>query len=52
VVKGRRPRGASTTGGRGVDGARLEDAVDNVRESADFFTAVTEVREALRKGSQ
>jgi NitT/TauT family transport system ATP-binding protein len=52
VVKGRRPRGAATTGGRGVDGARPEDAVDDVRESADFFTAVTEVREALRKGSQ
>jgi NitT/TauT family transport system ATP-binding protein len=52
VVAGRRPRGAATTGGRGVDGARPEDAVDDVRESADFFTAVTEVREALRKGSQ
>jgi NitT/TauT family transport system ATP-binding protein len=51
VVAGRRPRGAATTGGRGVDGARPEDAVDDVRESADFFTAVTEVREALRKGS-
>jgi NitT/TauT family transport system ATP-binding protein len=51
VVDGRRPRGAVTAGGRGVDGPLLEDAVDDVRESGEFFAAVTEVREALRKGS-
>jgi NitT/TauT family transport system ATP-binding protein len=59
VVGGRRPRGA-LAGGRGVDGplpddtvdpADLVDAVDGVRESAEFFAAVTEVRESLRKGS-
>ncbi|MFP5407603.1 MAG: ABC transporter ATP-binding protein, partial [Gammaproteobacteria bacterium] len=56
VIDGRRPRGSGHTAGRGVDGAQLdstlpEDAVDDVRESAEFFAAVTEVREALRKGS-
>ncbi len=56
VVDGRRPRGATRAGGRGVDGpapdpADLLDAVDDVRESTEFFAAVTEVREALRKGS-
>ena len=30
--------------------AELVDSVDDVRESAEFFGAVTEVREALRKG--
>ena len=60
VVDGRRPRGTTATGGRGVDGAspdeavdpaELADSVDGVRESAAFFATVTEVREALRKGS-
>ena len=51
VVGGRRPRG-STTAGRGMDGALPDDAVDDVRESTEFFAAVTEVREALRKGSR
>jgi NitT/TauT family transport system ATP-binding protein len=59
VVGGRRPRAGATVGGRGVDGALpgsarpddLVDAVDDVRESAEFFAAVTEVREALRKGA-
>lgn len=60
VVDGRRPRAGGGTGGRGVDGPPrredveaddLADAVDDVRESAEFFAAVTEVREALRKGS-
>ena len=65
VVDGRRPRGGSGPAGRGVDGAlpdstpdsALPDSplpdelVDDVRESAEFFAAVTEVREALRKGS-
>jgi NitT/TauT family transport system ATP-binding protein len=45
VVDGRRPRGAGETG------AAVVDAADDVRESADFFAAVTEVRESLRKGS-
>jgi NitT/TauT family transport system ATP-binding protein len=49
VVDGRRPRGALTAG-RGVDGPLLDETVDDVRESADFFAAVTEVRESLRKG--
>jgi NitT/TauT family transport system ATP-binding protein len=49
VVDGRRPRGALHTG-RGVDGPAPEEAVDDVRESAEFFAAVTEVRESLRKG--
>jgi NitT/TauT family transport system ATP-binding protein len=59
VVAGRRPRGAAAPQGRGVDGpvphgaaAELVDAVDGVRESTEFFAAVTEVREALRKGSE
>jgi NitT/TauT family transport system ATP-binding protein len=66
VIDGRRPRGGSGPAGRGVDGALLDSAlpdstlpdstlpdevVDDVRESAEFFAAVTEVREALRKGS-
>jgi NitT/TauT family transport system ATP-binding protein len=59
VVDGRRPRGGATAVGRGVDGAvpdpvdavDLVDTVDDVRESAEFFAAVTEVREALRKGA-
>ena len=50
VVDGRRPRGAVTPG-RGVDGSSPDEAVDDVRESAEFFATVTEVREALRKGS-
>jgi NitT/TauT family transport system ATP-binding protein len=62
VVDGRRPRGALRAG-RGVDGPApdeavdlvdlvdLVDSVDGVRESAEFFAAVTEVRESLRKGS-
>jgi NitT/TauT family transport system ATP-binding protein len=33
-----------------VDVSELIDSVDDVRESAEFFAAVTEVREALRKG--
>ena len=38
--------------GRGADASPDPDeAVDDVRESAEFFAAVTEVREALRKGS-
>jgi NitT/TauT family transport system ATP-binding protein len=41
VIDGRRPRAA----------ADLVDCVDDVRESAGFFTAVTQVREALRKGA-
>ncbi len=42
IVVGRRP-------GRG--GSELEpDDVDDVRETATFFAAVTAVREALRKG--
>src|SRR6185312_926488 len=42
IVDGRRP-------GRGA--AELEpDDVEDVRETAAFFTAVTAVREALRKG--
>ncbi|HEX8520384.1 MAG TPA: ABC transporter ATP-binding protein [Pseudonocardia sp.] len=50
VVAGRRPRGSATPAGRGVDGAAPDavDRVDDVRESAAFFAAVTEVREALR----
>jgi NitT/TauT family transport system ATP-binding protein len=61
VVDGRRPRAGSGPTGRGVDGALPDSAlpdsalpdevVDDVRESAEFFAAVTEVREALRKGS-
>jgi NitT/TauT family transport system ATP-binding protein len=60
VVDGRRPRGTGHAAGRGVDSAlpddavdlaELVDSVDGVRESAEFFAAVTEVREALRKGS-
>jgi NitT/TauT family transport system ATP-binding protein len=58
VVDGRRPRDAVGPQGRGVDGpvphgapAELVDAVDGVRESTEFFAAVTEVREALRKGA-
>jgi NitT/TauT family transport system ATP-binding protein len=60
VVTGRRPRGTGHTLGRGLDSAlpdgpvdlaELVDSVDGVRESAEFFAAVTEVREALRKGS-
>jgi NitT/TauT family transport system ATP-binding protein len=56
VVDGRRPRGSAHVTGRGVDGCPRDstlpdDAVDDVRESAEFFAAVTEVREALRKGS-
>ena len=54
VVAGRRPRGVAPAAGRGVDGPdlhRLIDTVDEVRESSEFFAAVTEVREALRKGS-
>ncbi len=57
VVDGRRPRGVLPTAGHGVDGARpvqgadVLDAVDEVRESTAFFAAVTEVREALRKGA-
>src|SRR5690242_2115415 len=34
-----------------ADRAELIDSVDGVRESAEFFTAVTQVREALRKGA-
>jgi hypothetical protein len=34
-----------------VQGADVLDAVDEVRESTAFFAAVTEVREALRKGA-
>ncbi len=51
VVDGRRPRGAAPAGGPAPDPAGLVDAVDDVRESTEFFAAVTEVREALRKGS-
>jgi len=66
VIDGRRPRGGSGPAGRGVDGALpdgalpdsalpdsvlADEVVDDVRESAEFFAAVTEVREALRKGS-
>jgi NitT/TauT family transport system ATP-binding protein len=56
VIDGRRPRGGSRPAGRGVDGALPDstlpdEVVDDVRESAEFFAAVTEVREALRKGS-
>jgi NitT/TauT family transport system ATP-binding protein len=61
VVDGRRPRAGSGPTGRGVDGvlpdsalpdsALPDEVVDDVRESAEFFAAVTEVREALRKGS-
>jgi NitT/TauT family transport system ATP-binding protein len=50
VVDGRRPRGTLSTG-RGVDGPLPDEAVDDVRESTEFFAAVTEVRESLRKGS-
>jgi NitT/TauT family transport system ATP-binding protein len=50
VVDGRRPRGAVRPG-RGVDGPSPDEAVDDVRESAEFFATVTEVRESLRKGS-
>jgi hypothetical protein len=31
-------------------GADSADVIDDVRESGDFFAAVTAVREALRKG--
>jgi NitT/TauT family transport system ATP-binding protein len=56
VVDGCRPRGAAPAAGRGVDGplpqdADLQDTVDAVRESTEFFATVTEVRESLRKGS-
>jgi NitT/TauT family transport system ATP-binding protein len=47
VVDGRRPRAADR-----ADATDLVDAVDDVRESTEFFAAVTEVREALRKGAQ
>ena len=47
VVDGRRPRAADR-----ADTTDLVDAVDDVRESTEFFAAVTEVREALRKGAQ
>ncbi|MBW0091906.1 ABC transporter ATP-binding protein [Pseudonocardia sp. KRD-184] len=43
VVAGRRP-GASTE--------LAPDDVEDVRESAAFFTAITDVREALRKGHE
>jgi NitT/TauT family transport system ATP-binding protein len=44
IVDGRRP---------GRDAAELEpDDVEDVRETAAFFAAVTAVREALRKGHQ
>jgi NitT/TauT family transport system ATP-binding protein len=33
------------------DSVLADEVVDDVRESAEFFAAVTEVREALRKGS-
>ena len=33
------------------DSTLPDEVVDDVRESAEFFAAVTEVREALRKGS-
>ena len=36
---------------RAVDLVDLVDSVDGVRESTEFFAAVTEVRESLRKGS-
>jgi len=57
VIDGRRPRGGSGPAERGVDGALPDstlpdEVVDDVRESAEFFGAVTEVREALRKGSE
>jgi NitT/TauT family transport system ATP-binding protein len=42
VVEGRRPRGVRE---------RSDEVADDVRESADFFEAVTRVREALRKGA-
>ena len=45
VVDGRRPRDAGDTL------AAVTDRADDVRESGEFFAAVTEVREALRKGS-
>jgi NitT/TauT family transport system ATP-binding protein len=63
VVDGRRPRPGAAAGGRGRDdapraaaepvpAADVVDAVDDVRESAEFFAAVTTVREALRKGAE
>ena len=66
VVDGRRPRGGVQGGPgdrRGPPGRCCSISpnrpiphcrtrlVDDVRESAEFFAAVTEVREALRKGS-
>jgi NitT/TauT family transport system ATP-binding protein len=55
VVDGRRPqRGSPADAADLVDAVEpvdLVDVVDTVRESAPFFAAVTEVREALRKGS-
>jgi NitT/TauT family transport system ATP-binding protein len=51
VVDGRRPRATGAHSDDPVATADLVDTVDDVRESAEFFAAVTEVREALRKGS-
>ena len=63
VIDGRRPRGGSGPAGRRrpadsalpdsalPDSILPDEVVDDVRESAEFFAAVTEVREALRKGS-
>jgi NitT/TauT family transport system ATP-binding protein len=51
VVDGRRPRATDAHSDDPVATADLVDTVDDVRESAEFFAAVTEVREALRKGS-
>ena len=45
IVDGRRP-GRGTTGDSEIE----PDDVEDVRETAAFFTAVTAVREALRKG--
>jgi NitT/TauT family transport system ATP-binding protein len=51
VVDGRRPRGTLAVPDDTVGSRDLADSVDGVRESAEFFAAVTEVRESLRKGS-
>jgi NitT/TauT family transport system ATP-binding protein len=55
IVDGCRPGGLDAPGGLGADGAQpaadtVLDTVEDVRESSAFFTAITAVREALRKG--
>ncbi len=45
IVPGRRPEAADATD-------LAPDVVEDVRETGDFFAAITAVREALRKGNE